>query len=107
MQLNETQSDGLKKEFKIVIPNTEFETAVDDKLKEIAKTAILLLSLLIDFRLDKFGFSIFTYSMTICSIFSYCFLRSSADSGLSEISYFLSELTSLKVQCITPLVSYL
>ena len=39
MQLNETQSDGLKKEFKIVIPNTEFETAVDDKLKEIAKTA--------------------------------------------------------------------
>ena len=75
--------------------------------KEIAKMAILLVSLLIDLRLDKFGFTIFTYSITICSIFSYCFLRSSADSGLSEISYFLSELTSLKVQCITPLVSYL
>ena len=39
MQLNETKSDGLKREYKIVVESAEFDSAVDNRLKEIAKTA--------------------------------------------------------------------
>tara|TARA_Y100001970_G_scaffold294363_1_gene451558 strand:- start:5667 stop:7193 length:1527 start_codon:yes stop_codon:yes gene_type:complete len=39
MQVNETLSEGLKREFKIVVPNSDLESAVDHKLKEIGQTA--------------------------------------------------------------------
>ena len=39
MQLNETKSAGLKREYKIVVESAEFDSAVDNRLKEIAKTA--------------------------------------------------------------------
>jgi len=39
MQVNESLSDGLKREFKVVVSNKDFESAVDQRLLEISKTA--------------------------------------------------------------------
>ena len=39
MKATELKSEGLKKEFKIVIPAKDFEQKVDDKLNEVPRTS--------------------------------------------------------------------
>ena len=41
MKATELKSEGLKKEFKIVIPAKDFEQKVDDKLNEVSKNVKL------------------------------------------------------------------
>jgi len=41
MQVTETKSEGLKREFKVAVPATEIEKNVSSRLKELAKTANL------------------------------------------------------------------
>ncbi|MBE6452514.1 MAG: trigger factor [Alphaproteobacteria bacterium] len=41
MNITETKSEGLKKEYKVVIPATDIASKIDTKIKQIAKTAKL------------------------------------------------------------------
>ena len=41
MNITETKSEGLKKEYKVVIPAAEFEAKIDAKIKQISKNAKL------------------------------------------------------------------
>lgn len=41
MQVTETHSEGLKREFKVVVPSADVESAVDSRLQEISKTVTM------------------------------------------------------------------
>ncbi len=41
MKITEVKSEGLKKEYKVVVPAADFETKIDAKINQIAKTAKL------------------------------------------------------------------
>ena len=41
MKVKETNVDGLKREFKVVVPSTDIEAKISDRLKEISKTVKL------------------------------------------------------------------
>ena len=41
MQITETSADGLKREYKVVIPAQEIETQVNSRLQELSKTVRL------------------------------------------------------------------
>ena len=38
MQITETSADGLKREYKVVIPAQEIETQVNSRLQELSRT---------------------------------------------------------------------
>jgi trigger factor len=41
MQITETSADGLKREYKVVIPAQEIETQVNSRLQELSRTVRL------------------------------------------------------------------
>ena len=41
MQVTETSAQGLKREYKVVIPRTDFQTRLDDRLSELGRTVKL------------------------------------------------------------------